>query len=557
MTNSFLQALGFAVLSSLWQAAILFALFLLAKWSNRKSTAELEATLSQIFLAIIVLLFASSIVYYYFSSSEGATLLWVVSEPVRNTVQKWVSTGYILFLLIPLAQGIRSYFYVHYILHNGLTKAPYELRFFTQKIKTQLGITRQVALFISTKVISPVTINIAKPVILLPISAITHLSESQVEALLIHELHHIKRYDFAINIFVKCAQGLLYFNPFVHAFARIIEQGREQACDNMVLHYSYNPIQYAEALLELKKNSLQKMPVFVLSALGSGKNSLLKRVQHILGVQVQSQAPYHLKQWAGFSILLGATLLLCISFTTGGVQYTNSKKLYVEKILNTYPAITSIHKATATTETKHSLQSIRVQVNNKLSQTATTITIDDLPETIEMPTSWAIYKANHVSAISAPLSPDKENEIDRTINSSKKIIETRQEKEIDLKAADALNKDEKTILKEQAKQMIDNMAWENMRQNLRNRYNEIQWNVVNEMLDARITRIRMDSLCNAWTMANEQLCELTNEMRTHNVKAIPDTDITLVSLETKQQQVMEALNKLKINLQQPKKVIHL
>ena len=91
--------------------------------------------------------------------------------------------------------------------------------------------------------------------IYLPVAAINHLSPHQIEAVLLHELSHIKRFDYLINLITRIIQTILYFNPFVRAFASIIEREREKNCDEIVLQFQYEPHGYASALLALEKVS--------------------------------------------------------------------------------------------------------------------------------------------------------------------------------------------------------------------------------------------------------------------------------------------------------------
>ena len=83
----------------------------------------------------------------------------------------------------------------------------------------------------------------------------------------------IKRFDYLINLLINAIQTILYFNPFVKAFIKITETEREKSCDEMVIQFQYNSLEYASALLELEKvNHSQRL--LALSAAGN-KNDLL------------------------------------------------------------------------------------------------------------------------------------------------------------------------------------------------------------------------------------------------------------------------------------------
>jgi beta-lactamase regulating signal transducer with metallopeptidase domain len=126
---------------------------------------------------------------------------------------------------------------------------------------------------------SPLTIGYLKPLILLPLASINNLTVQQVEAVLLHELSHIKRFDYLVNILVSIIHTLLYFNPFARLLIRVVQEERENCCDQMVLQFGYDRVGYASALLSLEKTSLQSHS-FVLGA--AGRRNLLSRIEKIV-----------------------------------------------------------------------------------------------------------------------------------------------------------------------------------------------------------------------------------------------------------------------------------
>ena len=111
---------------------------------------------------------------------------------------------------------------------------------------------------------------------------IEKLNDEELEGVIAHELSHIKRFDYLINLLINAIQTILYFNPFVKAFIKITETEREKSCDEMVIQFQYNSLEYASSLLELEKvNHSQRL--LALSAAGN-KNDLLHRIENILDV---------------------------------------------------------------------------------------------------------------------------------------------------------------------------------------------------------------------------------------------------------------------------------
>lgn len=146
-------------------------------------------------------------------------------------------------------------------------------------LRKKSGIIKHVSLQISHKIAVPVTMGFIKPIILLPVSTVSNLSILQVEAILLHELAHIKRNDYLLNIFQKVMESLLFFNPFVWLIKKEIQKEREFCCDEMVVAHTNDPLTYAKALLHLEehKNSIR----LALAANGSGKYPLLNRIKRI------------------------------------------------------------------------------------------------------------------------------------------------------------------------------------------------------------------------------------------------------------------------------------
>ena len=269
--SNFLQALGWAVLNSLWQMAFLWVVYQSATAllkTNKSSQKGFLATVLLFsgfawflftFFSILAKMPASETGYSAFITING-------NDSVNNwlyTMLPVASLVYLVLLTLPVLNFIRNYRYVQVIRNHGLKKADVKWRMFAQKVAAQMGIVKSVQVWMSDFITSPVTIGYIKPIILLPVAAVNHLSAEQIEAVLLHELSHIKRFDYLVNLITRIIQTILYFNPFVRAFAVIIEREREKNCDEIVLQFQYEPHGYASALLALEKASYLPHPLAV------------------------------------------------------------------------------------------------------------------------------------------------------------------------------------------------------------------------------------------------------------------------------------------------------
>lgn len=120
-----------------------------------------------------------------------------------------------------------------------------------QEVSKELKLKATPIITISEKIDIPATFGFFKPVILLPFSLISKLPQEQMEAILVHELCHIKRADFLHNIFQLLVETLFFYHPLTKWVSRDIRKIREQCCDEMVLKLKTNPIVYANALTNI------------------------------------------------------------------------------------------------------------------------------------------------------------------------------------------------------------------------------------------------------------------------------------------------------------------
>ncbi len=128
----------------------------------------------------------------------------------------------------------------------------------------------------SEKVLVPCVVGVFKPTVLLPTSLVTGLTTSELEAILAHELAHIRRHDFVVNLFQSAIESVLFYHPAVWWISRSVRHERENCCDDLALTVCRDRKVYASALL-----ALGKMTPSVTVAANGG--ALFKRVKRILG----------------------------------------------------------------------------------------------------------------------------------------------------------------------------------------------------------------------------------------------------------------------------------
>src|SRR5208282_2469549 len=119
------------------------------------------------------------------------------------------------------------------------------------RLAKRLAISRKVCLWESAIAHTPAVIGWIRPVVLLPASAISGLAPSQIEALLAHELAHIRRQDYLVNLLQTAIETLLFYHPATWWISRQIRNERENCCDDIAAKTTESPVIYARALAKL------------------------------------------------------------------------------------------------------------------------------------------------------------------------------------------------------------------------------------------------------------------------------------------------------------------
>lgn len=147
-----------------------------------------------------------------------------------------------------------------------------------ERIARRLRLHVAVRVVQSTVVEGPCAIGWLRPVVVLPVAALANLSPSQVEAILAHELAHIRRCDYAVNLLQTVVETLLFYHPGVWWVSARVRQEREHCCDDVAVEVCGEPRMYAEALAELGS---WRTPASILAP-GAAHGSLLLRIRRLV-----------------------------------------------------------------------------------------------------------------------------------------------------------------------------------------------------------------------------------------------------------------------------------
>ncbi|HTE29380.1 MAG TPA: M56 family metallopeptidase [Chryseolinea sp.] len=301
-----MQALGWTLVNSLWQGLLCSMVVILAVRclpSQKSSIRYLIATGGLILLSVV-----SIVTFLYISQAipphqaslspapDTVSYTFIAGKdvsiaPYFNAVTNLLQTNLDLIVMAWLIGAlffslrvISGYLYIKRIRAGALyLEAAWQDHI--QALANRLGINRSIGLAESLWIQAPVVIGYIKPMILLPVGMLSGLSADQLESILIHELVHIRRSDYIINIIQSMIEALFFFNPWVWMLSSIIRREREHCCDDMVVEVYGDPLAYARALATLEEAKLSRAGLAL--SLAENKNQLLNRIKRIMEKSVQ------------------------------------------------------------------------------------------------------------------------------------------------------------------------------------------------------------------------------------------------------------------------------
>lgn len=210
-----------------------------------------------------------------------------IESTFQATAIEWISKhkallalGWLIGVLTLLARMLGGWWYLRRLRTLGLI--PFDQKHLKRfkALQERLNIRSTVQFYLSELVTEPITFGFLKPIILFPIGLINQLSESEVEAILLHELAHIKRHDFLINILQNCIEITLFYHPVIWWISGKIRNIREECCDDMAISIQQNKATYAATLVQVQRYSLTSKINLVMTATGK-KGQLTKRVHRL------------------------------------------------------------------------------------------------------------------------------------------------------------------------------------------------------------------------------------------------------------------------------------
>jgi beta-lactamase regulating signal transducer with metallopeptidase domain len=193
------------------------------------------------------------------SNSEAGHAGQPVSAATRTTVEgterllPWLTLFWLIGVTVLSARTLGGLMFARRLKRRGARPVEERWRELAADVARRLSVSAPVRILESTLVLVPTAVGWLRPAILLPASAFTGLTPQQLEAILAHELAHVRRHDYLVNLLQTAVETLLFYHPAVWWVSRQIRSEREQACDDMVVSVTGDVLTYARALTKVER----------------------------------------------------------------------------------------------------------------------------------------------------------------------------------------------------------------------------------------------------------------------------------------------------------------
>ena len=294
--QAWVEQLGWTLIHFLWQGALVAAIYGIAR---RSRTPQLRYLLACVALTAMV---AAPIVTYIAitpasapanpfvgtipvssavadSASAPIATLSPATRAFHDDVMPWLVLAWFSGATVFWIRLTGSWIVATRMRSMLVRPAPREWQHKLNEIAARIRVSRPVKLIVSAVVQAPTVVGWLRPVILMPVGALTGLPAEHIEALLAHELAHIRRHDYLVNILQSIAEALLFYHPAVWWISSQLRNERELCCDDEAVAFSSDTVTYVRALAGLEAYR----PAHFNPALAASGGSLRERIARLLG----------------------------------------------------------------------------------------------------------------------------------------------------------------------------------------------------------------------------------------------------------------------------------
>ncbi len=296
-----MQTLGWTLLHFIWQGAALAALFAVAMAACRSAAARYAVA-----VGALALMMASPVITFVWlqreaipvvrsgaqgslpwvgSAAQHAVVAEVSSAPAaaslsaQPTAMPWLVALWFLGVLVLSLRTAGGLLLIERMRRKEIKPIGQELHKRCMALQRRMGLDRIIRYCECHRLDAPAVLGWFRPVVLLPIRALTGMDEQQIEAVIAHELAHIRRLDCFVNLFQIAVETLLFYHPAVWWVSQGARAERENCCDDEAISICGDAVVYARALTLMEE--WRTAPALMMAA---NRSPLAERVARLLGL---------------------------------------------------------------------------------------------------------------------------------------------------------------------------------------------------------------------------------------------------------------------------------
>ena len=416
------QSIGWALLHLVWQGAIVAAILAAALALMARRTANARYAISCAALALLPLLAAVTAWRAYeeppLPLEGGSSVLRAQTLPLdvakaaavhatRATLRSFGEIAHdalpnvvLLWLVGVTILSIRLVVSWTRIKKLALSASPATATWqrTLARLSDALALRRGVAILESAAVEVPTVIGWLKPLILLPMSTISALKPEEIEMLLAHELAHIRRHDFFVNLMQTAVETLMFYHPAAWWISHRIRVEREHCCDDMAIETCGSALQYARALTHLEELRAHQTEL----ALAANGGSLLTRIRRL--VTSNDDSASDTSRWGAAAAVLAVVIAVLAIPSMPALAKRNSDELPTnppKQAMKAKPSTTTItvESKSTTCDKDHDADVDDLDVDLDVPEPP------DPPEAPEAPDAPMVWAADEAGVPAPPAPP--------------------------------------------------------------------------------------------------------------------------------------------------------
>ena len=318
--SNIVYAFGWSMIHSVWQSGIVALILLFVLQLLRPYSAQARYLASLIAMLTVAIIFTATFLRAYAATLNPISTVALADtaasiEPLATFNDRFsFSIGSFIDAYLPhivsiwaigfsllIMKYVAEFLYCRHLLNTATTAMPSHWQFTSERLHEQLHISKRAVIRLTNQIDVPCVIGHIKPVILVPLGLMTSLQQQQLEAILLHELAHIKRKDYLVGLFQCFTTALLFFNPILHWISSRIDIERENACDDIAVEACGDRLLFASALKDVAKFNLQNS---LAMASNRSKKTTLLRIDRLL-----EPTAFHHRYF--YHLVAGIAITLC------------------------------------------------------------------------------------------------------------------------------------------------------------------------------------------------------------------------------------------------------